>query len=408
MKRVMLLFALVCTALMMRAQSTSPEIEVSVLTCSPGQQVYSLYGHTAIRVTDRRAGTDLVFNYGVFDFNSEYFLWRFVLGKTDYICMASPWDYFLREYKTGGRSVVAQVLNLTENEALGIRDYLYNNIRRENRTYRYNFLTNNCTTRVMDCIDSCITGQIVYSWKEEPKTYRRILHEYTDSFPWTREGNDVLLGADVDTLLSHKATCFIPGYYMHALSNAVVRNDFQDTRKLVLETVTLVEASPSDVKEMPGFPLTPLEAGWMFFAIALAIMLMEFLTRKMFWPLDIILLLLHGLAGCLILFVFLFSSHPALDSNWLVGVLNPLPLLALPFIIKAAWSDRRTIWHHFMAVWLAVFMLFMPWIPQDMCVMTIPVLLTLFSRQVSYILHYKRVPEARSGGRCKKVSGKKK
>lgn len=407
MKRILSLIVLICGILAGSAQPACPDIEVSVLTCSPGQEVYSLYGHTAIRVTDRRAGTDLVFNYGVFDFNSEYFLWRFVLGKTDYICMATPWDYFLREYKTGGRSVVAQVLNLTENEALGIRDYLYNNIRRENRTYRYNFLTNNCTTRVMDCIDSCITGQIVYSWKEEPKTYRRILHEYTDSFPWTREGNDVLLGADVDTLLSHKATCFIPGYYMHALSNAVVRNDFQDTRKLVRETVTLVEASPSAVKEMPGFPLTPLEAGWIIFVIALVIMLLEFLTRKMFWPLDVVLLLLHGLAGCLILFMFLFSEHPTLDSNWLVGVLNPLPLIALPFVTKAAWHDRRTLWHYFMAVWLAVFMLFMPWMPQHMCVLAVPVIATLLSRHISYILHYGRACKPCPSGKRKKLPKKK-
>lgn len=403
----MLLFALVCTALMMRAQSTSPEIEVSVLTCSPGQQVYSLYGHTAIRVTDRRADTDLVFNYGVFDFNSEYFLWRFVLGRTDYICMAAPWEYFVREYEDRGSSVVAQVLNLTPEEALKVRDYLYNNIREENRVYRYNFLTNNCTTRVMDCLDSCVEGQIVYSWQEEHKTYRSILHEYTQKFPWAQEGNDALLGANVDTLLCYRATCFIPEYYMHALSQAVVRNEFRDTRQLVRETLTLVEARPSAVKEMPGFPLTPLEAGWVIFVIALVIMLLEFLTRKMFWPLDVVLLLLHGLAGCLILFVFLFSSHPALDSNWLVGVLNPLPLIALPFVTKAAWHDRSTLWHYFMVVWLAVFMLFMPWMPQHMCVLAVPVIATLLSRHISYILHYGRACKPCPGGKRKKLPKKK-
>lgn len=408
MKRIVLLFVVVCAAFVVRAQSAGPEIEVSVLTCSPGQEVYSLYGHTAIRVTDRRAGTDLVFNYGVFDFNSEYFLWRFVLGQTDYICMAAPWDYFVREYENRGSSVVSQVLNLTEEEALKVRDYLYNNIREENRIYRYNFLTNNCTTRVMDCVDSCVEGQIVYSWQEEHKTYRSILHEYTQKFPWAQEGNDVLLGANVDTLLCYRATCFIPEYYMHALSKAVVRNEFQDTRQLVRETFTLVEARPAVVKEMPGFPLTPFKSAWILFAIALVIMILEFLARKMFWILDVLLLLLHGLAGCLILFMFLFSEHPTLDSNWLVGVLNPLPLIALPFVTKAAWYDRRTLWHHFMAVWLATFMLFMPWMPQHMCVMTIPVLAVLLSRQISYILHYGRVPEARSGGKRKKASKKKK
>lgn len=408
MKRILLTVAFVFGLVSAYAADQSGSIKVSVLTCSPGQEVYSLYGHTAIRVQDMDRGTDHVFNYGVFDFNTEHFVWKFVLGETDYICMATPWEYFVTEYESRGSSVVAQVLNLTDSEALRVRDYLYENIRKENCVYRYNFLTNNCTTRVMDCVEACVEGSLVYSWKEEQRTYRQILHEYTSSFPWTQEGNDILLGADVDTVLSHRATCFIPEYYMDALGGAVVRNEFQDTRKLIAETQTIVSANPTAVKKSEDFPLTPIEFGWLAFAVSIIIMAVEFMTRRMFWPLDVVLMLTHGLAGCLIMFVFLFSSHPALDSNWLVGVLNPLPLLALPFIIKAAWSDRRTIWHHFMAVWLAVFMLFMPWIPQDMCVMTIPVLLTLFSRQVSYILHYKRVPEARSGGRRKKVSGKKK
>jgi hypothetical protein len=350
--------------------------------------VYSLYGHTAIRVQDMDRGTDHVFNYGVFDFNTEHFVWRFVLGETDYICMVSPWEYFVREYELRGSSVVSQVLNLTDAEAMRISEYLYRNIRKENCVYRYNFLTNNCTTRVMDCVESCIGGNVVYSWKEDPLTYRQILHEYTSVSPWNQAGNDLLLGADVDTVLSHRATCFIPEYYMTALEGSVVRNEFQDTRKLVLETQTIVPSNQAAVKKQTVFPLTPAELGWVAFAISLVVMLMEFMTRRMFWLLDVLLMLLHGLAGCVILFVFLFSSHPTLDSNWLVCVLNPLPLIALPFVVKAAWNDSRTLWHHLMAVWLASFLLFLPWIPQQMSVLVVPMLLTLLCRQVSYIFHY--------------------
>ena len=399
MKRILLLFAILLGISAAFASGTNGNIKVSVLTCSPGQEVYSLYGHTAIRVQDKTMGTDHVFNYGVFDFNTEYFVWKFVLGHTDYICMAAPWEHFIAEYQHRGSSVVAQELNLTDSEALKVRDYLYNNIRKENCVYRYNFLTCNCTTRVMDCIESCIEGELVYSWNKEPLTYRDILHQYTKSFPWTQDGNDMLLGADVDTLLSHHATCFIPEYYQNALSGAVVRNEFQDTRQLVSQTQTLVKANPNAAKQETDLPLGPMEAGWVLFALGILTMSIEFLVRKMLWPLDIILMLLHGLAGCIITFLFFFSEHPAVDSNWLVGIINPLPLIILPYTTRAAWRGERTMWHYFMAVWLAIYLLFMPWMPQQMPLIIVPLLATLLSRQVSYILHYSR---------CNKASGQRK
>lgn len=408
MKRILLLFPILLYAIFANATKMAEDVVVSVITCSPGQEVYSLYGHTAIRVQDKRRGTDHVFNYGVFDFNTDYFAWKFVLGHTDYICMASPWEYFTGEYERRGSSVVAQRLNLTDSEARKIADYLYTNITPENRTYRYNFLKNNCTTRVMDCIDSCIEGTLVYAWKDTLLTYRNILHEYTKDYPWSQDGNDLLLGADVDTVLSHRATCFIPDYYMNALSGAVVRNEFQDTRQLVATTDTLVRPNHSVRQTGKSFPLDPWQTGWICFAVSLIVLLVEYYTRKMFWPLDAMLMLLHGAAGCIILFLFCFSEHPAVDSNWLVGVLNPLPLILMPSIIKAAWHGHRSMWHYFMAVWLALFMLFIPWMPQQMPLLLIPVLSTLLGRQVSYILHYSRMPAKKLATNRKKAAKKKK
>ena len=393
MKRVILIIAFalgIFSNISLHAIDSQENIEVSVLTCSPGQEVYSLYGHTAIRVKDNINHTDYVFNYGVFDFETEYFVWKFVLGKTDYLCMATPWEYFLKEYRDRGSSVVSQTLNLTDSETLKIKDYLYNNIRRENRTYRYNFLTNNCTTRVMDCVESCIDGDLVYSWQQTPLTYRQILHEYTQAFPWCQEGNDILLGADVDTVLSHRATCFIPEYYMKAIETAVVRNEFQDTRKLVKHTSTILQANPHITTNTHAFPLEPFELGWLAFAICILILFIEFVTKKMLWGLDVILLLAQGLAGCLTTFMFFVSEHPAVDSNWLIGILNPLPLFILPYVTKAAFHDKQSLWHYFLAVWIAAYMLFIPWMPQHLCTLTIPILALLLSRQVSYILHYGR------------------
>lgn len=408
MKRIFLFIILILGMLVARAEERCGNIEVSVLTCSPGQEVYSYYGHTAIRVKDRNMGTDHVFNYGVFDFNSENFLWRFVLGQTDYMCVATPWEYFIPEYEKRGSSLVAQVLNLTEAEAMNVRDYLYNNIRKENCVYRYNFLKNNCTTKVMDCVDACVDGELVYSWVSEPCTYRGILREYTKDHLWSQEGNDVLLGADVDTTLSHRATCFIPEYYMNALQGAVVRNEFQDTRQLVLRNDTLVRARHNIVQTEETFPFSPIELGWGMFGVALLLVGVEFLCKKMMWMMDVLLMLVHGLAGCLICFLFFFSEHPALDSNWLIGILNPLPLILLPFVVKAAWKDTSTLWHYFMAVWMALYLLFIPWMPQQMGSLVVPVLAIMLSRQVSYILHYGRKSKVVSAIKSRKKTGKKK
>lgn len=170
---------------------------------------------------------------------------------------------------------------------------------------------------------------------------------------------------------------------------------------LVRETVTVFPADEARAKASDtgaDFPLSPLMTGCAAFGMALLLMLLEFRSRRMFWLLDVVLMLGHGLAGCLILFVFLFSEHPTLDSNWLVGVLNPLPLVALPYVVKAAWRDRITYWHHFMAVWLALFLLFIPWMPQQVGVLMVAVVATLLCRQVSYLLHYGRMEGGRKRG----------
>ncbi|MBR5466966.1 MAG: DUF4105 domain-containing protein [Bacteroidaceae bacterium] len=390
MKNIRILLATLLCFFTLQAQSNNEDIEISVLTCSPGQEVYSYYGHTAIRYKDIANSIDLVFNYGVFNFNTDYFIWKFVLGETDYLCIASPWDYFIQEYKERGSNVIAQVLNTTPEEEKNFKEYLFNNIKPENSTYRYNFLTDNCTMRVLDCVERCIEGEINYSWDNKQHTYRQILHEYTKEYPWAKEGNDFLLGANVDTILSHRATCFIPEYYNRAIENAVIRNDFQDTRNLVQESI-IFEAHPTSTTIHGSdntSPLKPTELGWFIFSIGILILIIETLTHKVLWVLDLFLMLLHGVAGCLILFVFLFSQHPTLDSNWLVCVINPLPLILLPFITKSAWKKQVNFWHHVLALWMIVFLLFIPWIPQEISLFTILLLATLLSRQVSYLINY--------------------
>ncbi len=363
-------------------------IRVSLVTCSPGGKVYSLYGHTALRCQNFTRNNDWVFNYGVFSFNQPHFIWHFVLGQCDYMVLPLPWDDFLTEYRERGSSVTAQVLNLTPEESNAVFYSLVDNCRKENRNYKYNFLYNNCTTKVRDMIERCVDGSVVYPDTIPHYTYRQILHQYTAGHQWAQEGDDMLLGADVDTVLSARAAMFAPEYMMKYAANAVIRQDNNDTRPLVLETETILEKRSVPTEDT--FPLGPLATSLCFLGFCVFVCVVERLCNRVFWIWDVLLLTTQGLAGALLLFLFLFSAHPAVGSNWLVWPFTPLAFLGLCPVVKSAVRKKKTLWHAFYFVYLALFLVFSPWIPQDFGNIVVPLATALLTRPVSYHAYYRR------------------
>lgn len=359
-------------------------LRVSVLTCSPGQEVYALYGHTAIRVQQPEKGIDEVYNYGIFSFSKPHFLWRFVLGQCDYMVQAYPWNLFVKEYVERGSSITAQELNLTPQEAHRLVSRLQENILPENCEYRYNFLYNNCTTKVRDMVEQAINGSVQYPDSLPRQTHREVLHQYTAEHPWAQEGNDLLLGAEVDTLLSERAAMFVPENMMQAYDGAFICTLKGEQRPLVRSTEVLVEARPQVVE--PEFPLLPWQTMLAFAAVCLFVVLLEVWTRRLFWLWDVLLLLLQGVAGTLLTFMLLFSEHPAVGSNWQVWLLNPIALIGIPLVIRAALKHETTLWYAFQFVMLASFLLFSPWIPQEFAKITVPLALCLLTRPLSYYI----------------------
>ena len=220
------------------ALAQQDSIRVTLLTCSPGPEIYELYGHTAIRCQTPKPPlgeerTDIVFNYGVFDMSKPYFAWHFVLGQTDYMVQPVPWEFFVREYDERGSSITEQELNLTPSEARRLLSRLLENCLPENCQYRYNFLYKNCTTMVRDMVEGVIDGSIQYPDTLPHQTYREVLHHYTPEHPWAQEGNDLLLGAEVDTILSEHAAMFVPENLMRAYDGAFIITTRGDMRPLV-------------------------------------------------------------------------------------------------------------------------------------------------------------------------------
>mgnify|MGYP002623619191 CR=1 FL=1 len=399
-------------------QQTADSIRVTLLTCSPGQEVYQLYGHTAIRcqkttsaprskgedpdkevapLTENPGETfDLVFNYGVFDLSKEHFVWNFMLGHTDYIVQATTWQDFVRDYEEQGRGITEQELNLTQGEAERLTARLKENCLPKNCHYRYNFLYRNCTTMVRDMVEQTVFGNIMYPDSLPRQTAREILHRYTEGHPWAETGNDLLLGATADTILSVHAALFIPENMMKAFQGAIVVNAKGDRRPLTRSTKVVLEAKT--LAGEPDFPLRPSEAMLALGIACLLIASAETWSRRTFWLWDVILLLLQGSAGTLIAFMFFFSEHPAVGSNWHICILNPVALAGIPLVIKAAVRHKPTMWYAAYFVVLALFLLFSPWIPQVFAKITVPLTLCLLTRPISYYLVWQqreRHPKAR-------------
>lgn len=377
--------------LLARTQNVGDSIRVSLITCSPGHEVYELYGHTALRVENLTSGEDVVFNYGIFSFSQPNFVWRFVRGECDYIVMGANWDYFPAEYVERGSSITAQVLNLTRDEANRLYRNLLKNCLPENRTYRYNFLYNNCTTMVRDMIERSIDGRIAYPPLPEKLTYRQILHQYAPRGSWEAEGNDFLLGAAVDTVVTDRAAMFAPEYMMRMAGEAQVYATDGSLRPLVAETITLLE--PRETKKPEMFPLPALIVGLLLLAFNLLVGLLEYKTGWMWWLWDVVLLLVQGAVGVLLAFMHFFSVHPAVDSNWLLWPFSPLALVGIPLVVGASVRHRKTWWHVFHTVYLTLFIFFIPWIPQQFGRIVVPLALALLARPLSYLIHYNKKGE---------------
>ncbi|MBO4906357.1 MAG: DUF4105 domain-containing protein [Bacteroidaceae bacterium] len=392
MKRL-LIYCLLCMLPFMvtQAEIADSSVTVSLITCSPGQEAYALYGHTALRVRGTQPGPyDVVFNYGVFDFYASNFVWRFVLGQTDYLVLPCDYDLFMREYRHRGSQVVEQVLNLTPYEADTLSRDLWVNTIPANRVYRYDFFRNNCTTKARDMIESHIDGVVVYPIRRPRYTYRQMIHQFTTEHPWSEVGNDLLLGVDADTLISPRCEMFLPIYMMHYADSAMIRTSRGAYRPLVKETNELLAANPvaaqRDADAQPSFPLSPKTLGWTVLALSLLVALWEYWKGKVCWVVDAVILTVQGLMGMLIAFMVLFSTHPTVGSNWQVWVLNPMPLFFLWWVVKAERQGKRHPYHVVAAGLMFAFLCATPFLHQVYSSFFMPLTLTFFSRSLIHLI----------------------
>ena len=385
---VILCFIAVLFAPLQAAKGTE-RTYVSLLTCSPGDEVYAYFGHTALRYCNPDKNLDLVFNYGVFDFSEPGFVAKFVLGETDYMLGVIDYPYFIQEYAMRGSGVVEQVLAFDSLQCERLFSLLRDNYRPVNRVYRYNYFYNNCTTKARDIIEEALAdaGGIEYRGCDGAPTFRETVHRFTAVSPWYSLGIDLLLGSEADDAPGARVLQFIPSTLMRDFSSAVIPAAADSLVPLVQCTNKLLE------------PANEAEDSFSFFTpnllFALILLLVTMLTYvgyrkgRLFWAVDAALLLVQGVAGALVTFMVLFSVHPTVGSNLLVLLLNPLPLVLLPILIYNAIKKRKLNIMWMQTIMVAQFLILSPFIPQYIPAAIYMFAVTLLIRSL-YITHKRK------------------
>ena len=307
---------------------------MTLLTCAPGEELYSTFGHTALRVQDSSRGTVEVFNYGTFEFGPDFYS-QFIRGKLRYFLSVQPFFEFLEEYRYQSRSVVEQEIQLGCSEKQQLLRALYANAQGENRFYRYDFLFDNCTTRAGNMVVQNAGAPVAFRniLPSEVPSFRDLIHTYLDAGhqPWSKLGIDLLLGSDLDLKVSNREAMFLPDYLLKGFDSASIGG-----RPLVTSPQKVLDV-PSPLTAAPL--ITPTVA---FFLLFLVIGALSFLQRKgirrFLFFFDVLFFFLLGAVGLLLLFMWFGTDHIVCRNNFNLFWALPTHLVMAFFLLRpTAW-----------------------------------------------------------------------
>jgi len=296
----------------------SNKATVSIFTCGRGNELYTTFGHTAIRIKDENTNLDVVYNYGAFDFNTENFYLKFVKGDLQYFINASSYDDFIYEYQMEKREVIEQTLNFSPTQKQELFDLLNASLFSEERSYTYKFIDRNCTTMVVEKINKMIGKELIQKVDDTSISYRELLYPYFANHFYYKLGINIIFGAKTDT---KAVKLFLPSELMHSLDKAKINGI-----PLVIKKETLIQGNE-------------LESGFSFvdsiYFIALLLLLLVVINKKKVF---VTYLFVAGLLGLFLSLVGLYSLHKELLWNYNALLFNPL-FLMLPFL-KGKWFKK--------------------------------------------------------------------
>jgi hypothetical protein len=370
LKKIVLFIVLFAfTAAAANAQDDSCQLRISLLTCSPGTELYSTFGHSALRITDKKTGTDIIYNYGTFDFYDPAFLLKFTRGQLLYYLDQQDFGGFLRDYMMENRSVYEQELALDCSQKSALQQALFVNMQEENRRYRYDFLFDNCTTRLRELIlkqsgTTYTTGTVI---PFDGATFRNHIHYYLDNNHqyWSKLGIDILLGSKMDRIMSNDEAMFLPDYLEKGIDSSRSSSGSLVLRKNILFEKSAGRGGSDGLLSRPVFVLS------LFALIAIIISLLKNpLAKKFTSTLDFIIFFLNGLLGCFLIFMWFGTDHNTTQNN--LNILWALPThIVMAFMIR---KNSNITGKYFMFVAVLNLLLILGWalLPQQLNTALIP------------------------------------
>ncbi len=298
-----------------------------MLTCDPGEELYSLFGHTALRLIDKPSKIDIVFNYGIFSFEAENFIYNFARGYTDYQLATQSFQSFMREYRYDDRTVIQSEIALDSLETERLFQLLLINMQPENKIYRYNYFTNNCASKIRDIVEEAKSETLQYPDFPAEISYREAVKPYMEPFPWVKLGTDLLLGAPADSSIHYYTMMFLPDYLNSGLALTQTMEG-----SLIVKQETIIEGAQRPVPKMNIQHPTILFLIFLFIVAALSwLELKSKINLRIF---DGIFFIVLGIGGILTFFISFISIHPTVFPNIHILWLTPTHLIAAIVLFK--------------------------------------------------------------------------
>lgn len=371
-RRLLLLFAFANFHHFTFAQDSS-HIRISLLTCTPGEELYSTFGHTAIRVTDSSSVTDYVFNYGTFNFEDPSFYINFVRGKLLYYLSVENFQDFKYDYQAENRGITEQLLNLDANEKIALMHALYENSKEQNRYYQYDFFLDNCTTRARDKLVQFKQNHPGFkNVMPEGTRFRQAIHLYLDKNKkhWSKLGIDLLLGARTDAVMTIAQSQFLPDNLMKTLDSSNQQN------RLVLSETNLYPIKSQNDDDTLFTPMVVF--GLLFAALALLSFSGSKRVALFLQGFDGIFFFLTGALGLLLIFMWAGTDHSMTKNNYNLLWACPIHVVTA-FLVS---SKKKWVKNYFGAIAVALIILLIGWffLPQQLNPAFIPVVLLLILR----------------------------
>ncbi|OEK08913.1 hypothetical protein A8C32_00900 [Flavivirga aquatica] len=363
----------------------SSEAQVSVLTIGPGTSLNDAFGHSGFRIKDPVKRIDVVFNYGVYDFDAPNFYTKFAQGKLNYLIGLNYYKDFYQSYTTQNRSIKEQILNLSLEEKQNIYDFLVKNYKPENKRYLYDFFFNNCATKIKDVTNIALKNSITFNTPDDFKdaTFRTLIQNNLNKNSWGSLGIDIALGSVIDKKATREDHMFLPENIYKFFKNATFKN-----KKLVKDNIILYSKKENSISHQ--FLTSPL---FIFGVIALLIILITYndfkKTKQSVW-LDIILFSTTGLIGVLLLLLWFATDHSGTHQNYNLLWASALNILVIGQLLRTKVSSWFIKYLKFLII--SMCLLTLHWIigVQVFAIGLIPLLIALFIRYIYLVFYYNK------------------